>query len=122
MTSIKIKRVYEDFEESDGYRVLVDRLWPRGMKKENLHYDLWAKDITPSSTLRKWYHQNMNENWEAFVSAYQKELDNVPDMGSYIDELKKHPVVTLLYASKDSTHNHAIVLKNYLEALLELAR
>lgn len=100
MTSIKIKRVYEDFEESDGYRVLVDRLWPRGMKKENLHYDLWAKDITPSSTLRKWYHQNMDENWEAFVSAYQKELDNVPDMGSYIDELKKHPVVTLLYALK----------------------
>ena len=122
MTSIRIKRVYEDFEESDGYRVLVDRLWPRGMKKENLHYDLWAKDITPSSTLRKWYHQNMDENWEAFVSAYQKELDNVPDMGSYIDELKKHSAVILLYASKDSTHNHAIVLKNYLEALLEHAR
>lgn len=122
MTSIRIKRVYEDFEESDGYRVLVDRLWPRGMKKENLHYDLWAKDITPSSTLRKWYHQNMDENWEAFVSAYQKELDNVPDMGSYIDELKKHPVVTLLYASKDSTHNHAIILQGYLEALLGHAR
>lgn len=122
MSSIKIKRVYEDFEESDGYRVLVDRLWPRGMKKENLHYDLLAKDITPSSTLRKWYHQNMDENWEAFVSSYQKELDNVPDMGSYIDELKKHPVVTLLYASKDSTHNHAIILQSYLEALLEHAR
>lgn len=122
MTSIKIKRVYEDFEESDGYRVLVDRLWPRGMRKENLHYDLWAKDITPSSTLRKWYHQNMDENWEAFISAYQKELDNVSDMGSYIDELKKHPVVTLLYASKDSTHNHAIILQSYLEALLGHAR
>ena len=122
MTSIKIKRVYEDFEESDGYRVLVDRLWPRGMRKENLHYDLWAKDITPSSTLRKWYHQNMDENWEAFVSAYQKELDNVPDMGSYIDELKKHSAVTLLYASKDSTHNHAIILQSYLEALLGHAR
>ena len=122
MTSIRIKRVYEDFEESDGYRVLVDRLWPRGMRKENLHYDLWAKDITPSSTLRKWYHQNMDENWEAFISAYQKELDNVPDMGSYIDELKKHSAVTLLYASKDSTHNHAIILQSYLEALLGHAR
>lgn len=119
MTSIKIKRVYEDFEESDGYRVLVDRLWPRGMKKENLHYDFWAKDITPSSALRKWYHQNMDENWEAFVSAYQKELDNLSDIGSYIEELKKHPVVTLLYASKDLIHNHAIVLMNYLEALLK---
>ncbi|QIK54545.1 DUF488 family protein [Dysgonomonas sp. HDW5B] len=122
MTSIKIKRVYEDFEESDGYRVLVDRLWPRGMKKENLHYDLWAKDITPSSALRKWYHQNMDENWEAFVSAYQKELDNISDIGSYIEELKKHPVVTLLYASKDLIHNHAIILQSYLEALLGHAR
>lgn len=122
MTSIKIKRVYEDFEESDGYRILVDRLWPRGMKKENLHYDLWAKDITPSTALRKWYHQDLNKNWDTFVSAYEKELTNMPDMDTYVDEIKKHPVVTLLYASKDLTHNHAIVLKNYLETYLESLR
>ena len=122
MTSIKIKRVYEDFEESDGYRILVDRLWPRGMKKENLHYDLWAKDITPSTALRKWYHQDLNKNWDTFVSAYEKELTNMPDMDIYVDEIKKHPVVTLLYASKDLTHNHAIVLKNYLETYLESLR
>ncbi len=119
MTSIRIKRVYEDFDESDGFRILVDRLWPRGIKKENLHYDLWAKEITPSSSLRKWYHQNLDENWDAFVISYQKELSNVADMDTYIDEIKVHPVVTLLYASKDTVHNHAIILKNYLEALLK---
>nr|WP_297168623.1 DUF488 family protein [uncultured Dysgonomonas sp.] len=122
MTSIKIKRVYEDFEESDGYRILVDRLWPRGMKKENLHYDIWAKDITPSTALRKWYHQDLDENWDTFVSAYQRELSNMPNMDTYVDEIKKHPVVTLLYASKDPTHNHAMVLKNYMETLLKSVR
>lgn len=122
MTSIKIKRVYEDFEESDGYRILVDRLWPRGMKKENLHYDIWAKDITPSTALRKWYHQDLDKNWDTFVSAYQRELSNMPNMDAYVDEIKKHPVVTLLYASKDPTHNHAMVLKNYMETLLKSVR
>lgn len=122
MTSIKIKRVYEDFEESDGYRILVDRLWPRGMKKENLHYDIWAKDITPSTALRKWYHQDLDKNWGTFVSAYQRELSNMPNMDTYVDEIKKHPVVTLLYASKDPTHNHAMVLKNYMETLLKSVR
>lgn len=122
MTSIKIKRVYEDFEESDGYRILVDRLWPRGMKKENLHYDIWAKDITPSTALRKWYHQDLDKNWDTFVSAYQRELSNMPNMDTYVDEIKKHPVVTLLYASKDPTHNHAMVLKNYMETLLNKRR
>lgn len=122
MTSIKIKRVYEDFEESDGYRILVDRLWPRGMKKENLHYDIWAKDITPSTALRKWYHQDLDKNWDTFVSAYQRELSNMPNMDTYVDEIKKYPVVTLLYASKDPTHNHAMVLKNYMETLLKSVR
>lgn len=122
MTSIKIKRVYEDFEESDGYRILVDRLWPRGMKKENLHYDIWAKDITPSTALRKWYHQDLDKNWDTFVSAYQRELSNMPNMDTYVDEIKKHPVVTLLYASKDPTHNHAMVLRNYMETLLKSVR
>lgn len=122
MTSIKIKRVYEDFEESDGYRILVDRLWPRGMKKENLHYDIWAKDITPSTALRKWYHQDLDKNWDTFVSAYQRELSNMPNMDTYVDEIKKHPVVTLLYASKDPTHNHAMVLMNYMETLLKSVR
>lgn len=119
MISIKMKRVYEDFEENDGFRILVDRLWPRGMKKESLHYDLWAKDITPSSALRKWYHQNGEKHWDSFVVSYRQELDNLSGMDAFINEIKIHPIITLLYASKDPVHNHAIVLKNYLSTLLE---
>lgn len=118
MTSIKIKRVYDDFEESDGFRILVDRLWPRGIKKENLHYNLWAKDLTPSTELRKWFHQDIEKNWTVFVASYQAELSHLADISTYVNEIKKHSVVTLLYAAKDPMHNHAIILKEYLETLV----
>ena len=88
MIQVRIKRVYEDFSETDGYRVLVDKLWPRGMKKEWLKYDYWAKDITPSSTLRRWFHEDIPGHWEDFVIQYQKELDaSVPllEQGYFID-------------------------------------
>ena len=75
MTLIQIKRVYEPEEQSDGYRVLVDKLWPRGIKKESLHYDYWAKEITPSTELRQWYHQNEEKNWEEFRQRYLLELN-----------------------------------------------
>ena len=71
MIQVRIKRVYEDFSETDGYRVLVDKLWPRGMKKEWLKYDYWAKDITPSPTLRKWFHEDIPGHWGDFVTQYQ---------------------------------------------------
>lgn len=119
MTSIKIKRVYEDFAESDGFRILVDRLWPRGIKKENLHYDLWAKDLTPSSDLRIWFHQDVKNHWDSFVASYQKELAQLTNMDTYINEIELHAVVTLLYAAKDPVYNHAIILKKYLDTLLE---
>ena len=119
MTSIKIKRVYEDFDESDGFRILVDRLWPRGIKKENLHYDLWAKDLTPSSNLRTWFHQDVEDHWDSFVASYQKELAELTNMNTYVDEIRVHPVVTLLYAAKDPVHNHVIILKKYLDTLLQ---
>lgn len=112
---IKLKRVYEDSDESDGFRVFVDRLWPRGMKKGNLHYDLWAKDITPSPELRKWFHQDIDNRWDAFFSSYQKELSESNKMKEFIEEIKKHKVITLLYASKYAQHNHALILKDYLE-------
>ncbi len=70
MIQVRIKRVYEDFSETDGYRVLVDKLWPRGMKKEWLKYDYWAKDITPSPTLRKWFHEDIPGHWGDFVTQY----------------------------------------------------
>lgn len=118
MTSIKIKRVYDDFEESDGFRILVDRLWPRGIKKENLHYNLWAKDLTPSTELRKWFHQDIEKHWTVFVASYRAELAHLTGIGTYVDVIKEHSVVTLLYAAKDTKYNHAIILKEYLESLL----
>ena len=72
MIQVRIKRVYEDFSETDGYRVLVDKLWPRGMKKEWLKYDYWAKDITPSPTLRKWFHEDIPGHWGDFCHAVSK--------------------------------------------------
>ena len=115
MTQIRLKRVYEDWSESDGYRVLVDKLWPRGVKKEELHFDIWAKDITPSADIRKWFHEDTENRWDAFVSMYRRELENSQSVKDFIDSIKAYVVVTLLYASKDKVHNHAIILKDYIE-------
>ena len=72
---INIKRVYDPPKVSDGYRILIDRLWPRGTKKEALKYDIWEKNIAPSPALRRWFHENPQEHWEGFVSLYSKELE-----------------------------------------------
>lgn len=115
MIQIRIKRVYDNPEIGDGYRVLVDRLWPRGMKKEYLKYDLWAKNITPSTSLRKWFHEDINGRWDDFVIMYQKELSESSEMATFIEQIKKYPVVTLLFASKEIAHNHARILQGYIE-------
>ncbi len=118
MTQIKLKRVYEDISQTDGYRILVDRLWPRGIKKEALHYDLWAKDITPSSDLRKWVHQDPSNRWDTFAASYQKQLSESPAIKDFIAEIKKHDEVTFLYASKEPIRNHAAVLKDFVEKMI----
>lgn len=118
MNQVRLKRVYDDFSETDGYRVLVDKLWPRGMKKEYLKYDYWAKGVTPSTTLRKWFHEDIQGHWSEFVEMYQKELDVSSTVADFLAQIKPHPVVTLLYASKDPTHNHARILRDYLEMVL----
>lgn len=115
MVQIKLKRIYEDPEDSDGYRIFVDRLWPRGMKKEAVHYDLWEKEITPSPELREWFHQAPDERWEQFAALYEKELKSSDAVKPFVGEIKKHPVVTLLYAAKSPDYNHALILKEYLE-------
>lgn len=115
MTRIKIKRVYEDPSDTDGYRVLVDRLWPRGMKKEYLKYDAWEKEITPSSALRKWFHEDISQRWEEFAAMYEKELEDSAAMKSFLDSITSHKVVTLLYASKEPLHNHARILQQFIE-------
>ncbi len=118
MTQIKIKRVHDAAERSDGFRVLVDRLWPRGMKKENLHYDLWAKDITPSTSLREWYHQDEESHWEVFKKKYMKELKESPAVKDFVNQIKGRPTVILLIASKNEIENHALILQNYLDQVL----
>lgn len=119
MTQIKLKRVYEDMSEDDGFRVLVDHLWPRGMKKEHLHYDLWAKDITPSTGLRKWFHEDIPDRWHDFETMYEKELSESVAVKDFVKTIKPHKVVTLLYASRETEYNHANILKSYLEKVLK---
>ena len=116
MTQIRIKRVYEDPEPEDGFCVLVDRLWPRGMKKEHLKYDLWEKGITPSPSLRSWFHEDIAGHWDGFVTMYEKELSESPELKAFVERIRALPVVTLLYASKDAVHNHAGILQRYLQA------
>ena len=104
--------------EQDGYRVLVDRLWPRGMKREYLKYDYWAKEVTPSNDLRKWFHADVEKRWGAFADMYQKELKESDAPKAFIDKIKAYSKVTLLYASKEQERNHANVLKHYLDTHL----
>ena len=118
MTTIKIKRVYEKEAKSDGFRVFVDRLWPRGIKKEDLHFDLWEKGITPSSELRTWYHEDTEERWKEFAKKYRKELEQADTIDGFLSKIAGHQTITLLYAAKDEHQNHTLVLKDFLETLL----
>ncbi len=115
--NIKTKRIYEAPSPADGFRVLVDRLWPRGLKKEDAQIALWLKAVAPSNELRKWFHQE-ESNWQTFVTRYQTELQN----SEALQALKKlamiHPTLTLLYGAKNEAHNQAIVLKQLLEGHL----
>lgn len=107
---IRIKRIYDQLGDDDGYRILIDRLWPRGISKENAHVDLWLKEIAPSTELRKWF-QHDPAKWEEFGERYRKELSGEKEQLNRIKELeKKHRQVTLLYAGKDEAHTHALVL------------
>ena len=114
--NIQIKRVYDAPEESDGTRILVDRLWPRGIKKETLQLDDWAKVLAPSTEARKAFAHKA-ENFDEFKGRYEAELDQSAEAHEYVSTLaaSNPPVVTLLYAAKDPQVNHAIVLKSWLE-------
>lgn len=116
MTQIKVTRVYDDPAgvTTDGYRVFVDRLWPRGESKEKFHYDLWAKEVAPSTALREWFHENPSAHRDAFRTKYTEELAANPAVPGLIADLRKHAVVTLLYSSRDTEQNNADVLADYL--------
>ncbi|QQZ08798.1 DUF488 domain-containing protein [Heyndrickxia vini] len=113
---IKIKRAYEPISEVDGKRILVDRLWPRGISKEKANIDEWMKNIAPSNELRKWFNHDP-EKFDKFREKYKEELDNT-ELHDDLKKLRKmndEGTVTLVYSAKDEEHNQAIVLKQYLE-------
>jgi uncharacterized protein YeaO (DUF488 family) len=111
---LKTKRVYEPAERSDGLRFLVDRLWPRGIKKEALEMKAWLKDVAPSPGLRKWFSHDPAK-WQEFQRRYRAELTANPDAWQPILEEAKQGNVTLLYSARDTEHNSAVLLKEFLE-------
>lgn len=112
--TIKLKRVYEPASADDGYRVLVDRLWPRGLSKEKAAVDLWMRDIAPTTELRKWYGHEV-EKWPEFRKRYEKELAEREDLLGELRELeRREKTVTLLFGAKDEEHNQADVLAEVL--------
>jgi uncharacterized protein YeaO (DUF488 family) len=111
---IKIKRAYEPAEKSDGFRILVDRLWPRGIKKEALAADSWLKEIAPSDVLRKWFHHDAAANWETFQTKYLAELKESTGIDALKELIKEHKIITLVYGAKDELHNQATVIKEFL--------
>jgi uncharacterized protein YeaO (DUF488 family) len=115
-TRLTVKRVYAPADDADGLRVLVDRLWPRGLTKQKAAVDLWLKDIAPSDDLRRRFHGHQDK-WKQFVAAYRRELAREPAKAAAatLREHAKHGTVTLVYGSRDEEHNNAIALKDWLE-------
>lgn len=113
MTTFQVKRIYEDTSDDDGARVLVDRLWPRGIRKADAELDLWAKDATPSAELRHWFHEHPDE-YDEFAQRYGNELD---DAGGALDEIRDAgSTVTLLTANRDPDHSHIPTLLAALQS------
>lgn len=110
---VRTKRVYEQPAPEDGYRVLVDRLWPRGRSKEAARLDEWLKEIAPSDQLRKWYGHEPGK-WPEFKQRYFAELEDKQDLVGELLERAEEGTVTLLFAAKDEAHNNAVALKHYL--------
>ena len=113
MSDIRIKRVYETASAEDGYRVLVDRLWPRGLSRERVQASMWLKDAAPTGPLRKWFGHDPAK-LEEFRRRYFDELSEKPEVVAGLLELARKDRVTLLYAARDPECNHAVVLRDYL--------
>ena len=111
---LKLKRVYETPNSEDGVRILVERLWPRGLTKERAKIDIWLKDIAPSTELRKWYN-HIPERWPEFQKRYQLELEENYNVVRGLKKKVETTDITLIFAAKDAARNSAVVLKNHLE-------
>jgi len=107
---LKIKRVYDKPAEEDGTRILVDRLWPRGLTKQKAKVDVWLKDIAPSTELRKWFAHDP-EKWKEFIKKYKQELHENNEQAAILKEYLKQGTVTLVYGARDEVHNEALVIK-----------
>lgn len=114
MARLHVKRVYQPLDAADGQRVLVDRMWPRGIRKADLGGVIWLKDIGPSTNLRHWFGHRP-ARWAEFRKRYYKELDHSIEQVSKLRELMKRGTVTLLYSARDTEHNQAVALMNYLK-------
>ena len=116
--SVRVKRVYDEPDKNDGYRVLVDRLWPRGMAKRNAHIDEWAKEIAPSTALRKWFKHGSGK-WTEFKKKYSAELGQHREEIERVAEKAKKQTVTLLFSARNTEQNNVIALKEYIEAKMK---
>lgn len=114
--SIQIKRAYEPPASTDGTRILVDRLWPRGVKRATLALDAWLKDAAPSPALRQWFHRDPQSRWREFQARYRAELQAHPQFLQPLYAAARRGPLTLVYGARDASHNHAIVLRDYLLA------
>lgn len=111
---LQVKRMYEPPAQSDGCRVLVERLWPRGISKERAKLDLWLKDVAPSPALRKWFAHDPKK-WDEFRKRYWAELEQAPAAVEQLRQLRRQGSLTLVYAARDEQHNSAVALKDFLE-------
>ncbi|MGJ7032651.1 DUF488 domain-containing protein [Niabella hirudinis] len=115
---INIKRIYEPSAKDDGYRVLVDRIWPRGISKEEADLDEWQKEIAPSTALRKWFNHDP-VRWEAFKTKYTEELNKNEAAAPFLSQCRRHKTITLLYGAKEERYNQAVVLREYINKELK---
>jgi len=115
---IRVKRVYDSHEPDDGPRFLVDRLWPRGMKKENLHQDGWLREVAPSNALRSWFGHDPAK-WEEFCCRYSSELEANSESWHSLLNMARKQDITLLFSAHDLEHNNAVALRSFLNTKLE---
>lgn len=111
---ILIKRIYDAFSKEDEYRILVDRIWPRGIKKVDAKIDVWAKDITPSTELRNWWHEH-NDKYSDFAKKYRQELTKNEAFQRFLDDTKDKKTITLISSVKAIEHSHVPILQKYME-------
>ena len=121
LENIRIKRVYDPPNKEDGLRVLVDRLWPRGLKKSSAHIDFWAKDLAPTTSLRNWFNHEENK-FNEFRIRYFEELSLKQEIVRKIFEKTENRTITLVFAATDRLHNQAVVLREFLENFISIGK